>query len=291
MSDIPNSQKYTYLNHLSTMELEEILRADIDAPSGSDIDMVLYIMEVIAQREGQTESLEVQASAQKARQEFETLYNIPEGEGLSLYPSDDAPKTTMKLESELATTKTTHPNNHRTIRRLLVIAAIIACLSTMLAPTALGYRSFFEMIGQWSSDVFGFTSVDTETQLDTELTKEPTSDEESEGNYSLDSASYEDFKDALEDNDISGRIVPPMLPDGFGEGLLNVAISNDDHSLRIFGIYYNENKYISLNVIERLSLDSGYYEKTNVEVIEYSHDGVVYYIMVPLSRPLPQNLS
>ena len=43
---------YSYLDQLSTQELEDLLQKDMEAADGGDLDMVMYIMEVIEKREG-----------------------------------------------------------------------------------------------------------------------------------------------------------------------------------------------------------------------------------------------
>ncbi len=71
---LEKARKYTYLNELSTPELENILRADMASPGEGDIDLVLNIMKVIEQREG-GKSPENVADTERAREEFYRIYN------------------------------------------------------------------------------------------------------------------------------------------------------------------------------------------------------------------------
>lgn len=52
MATSKNNDMYSYLDQLSTQELEDLLQEDMEAADGGDLDMVMYIMEVIEKREG-----------------------------------------------------------------------------------------------------------------------------------------------------------------------------------------------------------------------------------------------
>ncbi len=60
---------------------------DMEAADGGDLDMVMYIMEVIEKREGGVSEVNKKAAAQ-ALEEFLTAMPPPEGDGLQLYPCD-----------------------------------------------------------------------------------------------------------------------------------------------------------------------------------------------------------
>lgn len=47
-----NDGMYSYLDQLSTQELEDLLQKDMETADGGDPDMVMYILEVIEKREG-----------------------------------------------------------------------------------------------------------------------------------------------------------------------------------------------------------------------------------------------
>lgn len=80
MGNSDKKQKYAYLNHLDTQELERLLRADIDAPDGGDTDMVMYIMEMIEKRERDNFAEHIE-DTERAFKDFQQHYNIPEGDG------------------------------------------------------------------------------------------------------------------------------------------------------------------------------------------------------------------
>ena len=76
---------YAHLDRLSTEALEELLCADIKSPDDDDDEVVLHILEVIEQREKAIPTGRL-SDVDKALEEFQTYYNIPEMNGVTLYP-------------------------------------------------------------------------------------------------------------------------------------------------------------------------------------------------------------
>ena len=85
MDTFKNKSPHSNLNRLSTQELEALLQQDIEDPDGGNTDMVMYILETIEIREGGISEADREATA-RALKEFFSIYAIPEGEGLQLYP-------------------------------------------------------------------------------------------------------------------------------------------------------------------------------------------------------------
>lgn len=92
-----NKNSYSNLNRLNTQELEALLQRDIEDSGGGNTDMVMYILETLERREGGISETDKEATA-RALKEFFSIYAIPEGEGLQLYPC-------AVLESEGLTAK------------------------------------------------------------------------------------------------------------------------------------------------------------------------------------------
>ena len=101
MATSKNNDMYSYLDQLSTQELE-----DLEAADGGDLDMVMYIMEVIEKREGGVSEVNKKAAAQ-ALEEFFNSYATPEGDGLQLYPCDTPDCAALGRDSIDFTRKTT----------------------------------------------------------------------------------------------------------------------------------------------------------------------------------------
>lgn len=85
MTRFKNKNSYSHLKRLSTRELEALLQKDIEDPGGGNTDMVMYILETIEMREDGISEADREATA-RALKEFFSIYAVPEGEGLQLYP-------------------------------------------------------------------------------------------------------------------------------------------------------------------------------------------------------------
>lgn len=85
MDTFKNKSPHSNLNRLSTQELEALLQEDIEDPGGGNTDMVMYILETLERRAGGISKSGMEATA-RALKEFFSIYAIPEGEGIQLYP-------------------------------------------------------------------------------------------------------------------------------------------------------------------------------------------------------------
>ena len=81
-----------YLDQLSMEQLEELLRADFASSDPENEQAVFHILEVMEKREKENPTGRLPDTDQ-AWKEFQQYYNIPEGEGQSLYPVRSDPET------------------------------------------------------------------------------------------------------------------------------------------------------------------------------------------------------
>lgn len=275
MDNLDKNSKYAYLSQLSTQELESILRADLE---NDDSELAEHVMEVIAAREN-TEPEKIAALTRKAWEEFQTIYNTPEGKGRVLYPTDDpldpkdpedqddpdhpddphgsdGPKE-QPPQSEACPERISYFQRfHHHPRRILAVAAAAAIILMFLVPPALGYQSFYQMVGSWTDSLFQFqkdgTPIDTEDQ--------------------------EKIQQVLSENGIPTWIVPTVVPDGFeldeikvfdqpksDEFEIHVFYNNDSHPLSISVRHYNEQAPLK-------------YEKDVENVQKYLSNGMSYYL-------------
>ncbi len=130
------SKEYAYLNQLSTQELVELLRTDMELMEheNENEEMILAILEVMEKREKARADGRLPDTKQ-AWEEFQTLYNTPEGENLSLY-STEAPE--VREDKPSAAARRGRP----TLRRILVIAAVVACLVVFTLPRQRAMETF-----------------------------------------------------------------------------------------------------------------------------------------------------
>lgn len=170
----PDFSKY---DSMSIGELEEILRADAQGPErdDSDVDEILYVMEVLAKKRRQNGI--AGKTALEAYQEFQQHY-IPMVEKVS------APR---------------HKSNIIPFRRIAAVAAsLVLVFSLTTTVNAFCFRDVWNAVVTWAQETFSF-SVGMEVS-------EPKEDSE---------LVYESLQDVLDKHKITLQLVPMWLPDGF----------------------------------------------------------------------------
>ena len=131
---------FTIYNSMATQELEEILRLDAEMPEGqeSDIDKILYIMEVLAERK--RSNSHTGKTALEAYESFKQNY-MPE--------TDD----------NVIPIKTKH-KVPRWVRSLTATAAVLVILLTgAVTAKAFGF-DVWKAVVQWSQETFHFGDSD-----------------------------------------------------------------------------------------------------------------------------------
>ncbi len=92
MENCEKNPKYAYLEQLSTDELENLLRTDMDQSDDSDIDLILRATEILLERE-ERETGKPIVDVERAWKDFQQYFNTPDSTDESLYPVD---KETIK---------------------------------------------------------------------------------------------------------------------------------------------------------------------------------------------------
>ncbi len=88
MENCEKNPKYAYLEQLSTDELENLLRTDMDQSDDSDIDLILRATEILLERE-ERETGKPIIDVERAWNDFQQYFNTPDATGRSLYPVDE----------------------------------------------------------------------------------------------------------------------------------------------------------------------------------------------------------
>ena len=257
-----DSPKYAYLDQMSTEELEELLRTSIHfSDEAEDEDCINAILEVIIKREKEHPTGRL-TDIDKAWSDFQTHFNTPEGEGLSLFAEDweelvPAPPPPPASRP--------HPGRRR-FRHTLIAAALIAVLVVFALPAALGYQSFLQMVGAWNREQFWFEP--------TEGTPLPSS---GGTNYTQDT-DYQSLQEALDDYGVTERVVPTWIPDGYI--LQYVSAGEFPSSGRvILSAYYENSKAESIVIrVKNLNGDSSTFEKDDDPMTIYSVGGTDHYL-------------
>lgn len=171
----PDFSKY---DSMSIGELEEILRADAQGPErdDSDVDEILYVMEVLAKKRRQNGI--AGKTALEAYQEFQQHY----------LPMD-------KEES-----KPRRKSNVIPFRRIAAIAAsLVLVFSLSITANAFSFRDVWDAVVTWAQETFSFSQL-----MDSEREPNPSS-----------TVLYESLQDVLVKQGHSPEIAPTWIPTGF----------------------------------------------------------------------------
>lgn len=127
---------FSQYDSMATEELEEILRLDAEMPEGqeSDTDMILYIMEVLAERK--RNNSHTGKTALEAYESFKQDY----------MPETDNTTIPMKTENRL----------HRLVRRLVAAAAVLVLLIVGSATAKAFGFNIWQAVIQWTQETFHF---------------------------------------------------------------------------------------------------------------------------------------
>ena len=165
---------------MPTEALEQILRADAETPAEqeSDIELILYIMEVLARREKEN-----QQSGKTAQQSWESFQQ-------HYFP-----------EQELQKQNTKKLSGHPWMRRMIACAAaVILILCIPLSSRAFILEELWDIVARWAKETFSFVSGDVEHFSE----PSPTYDGE-----------YTSLQDVLRANNRDASLVPTWIPDGY----------------------------------------------------------------------------
>lgn len=257
---MPDSRKdYSGFDRMSTEMLEEILRADFESSSDkeSDMDAILYIMEVIAKRNQEAGNREY-PDAEQAWKSFNENYRFDmetawyeDEEDLAGKPETTIPKKEKPKKRKRLL--------HRCIGFAAVIALVICCAS--FTPNAVGYN-FWQIFAQWTSETFGFASKQAGEQT------EPVDKTDVE---------YSSLQEALDAYGIQEKLVPTWIPEDYE--LQTVEVTEIPEMNCFTATYQNEDKYITIKVNNIYDGNYITFEKNDsvVEVIEI--DRIEHYIM------------
>ena len=257
-----SADMYSYLDQLSTQELEAILQKDAEDPDGGDLDMVMYIMEVIEKREGGVDK----TAAADALKDFFSDYATPEGNGLRLYPGDDQCDKEAKSDSQKELQKARR--RRLSLKGAGIIAAVLVCVFSLAACSVGGIGRFFRMVGKWTSEVFAF-----ENTYDGDIPKV----DGAEIAAPLENAQYVSMEEALAAYGITEKVVPTRFPEGFEVVTIDVSESEQGNFVKFCAVYQGGDRYLMLQVRQVFDLNMESFEKDGDAVTEYVKDGIRHY--------------
>ena len=242
----------TYWDQLSTEQLEDILRADIASPNQMNDEAVFHILEVLEKREKENPSGRL-PDVDQAWQEFQKYYNIPEGEGQSLYPiRNDQEKRSVSVPTK--TRRVFRP------RKILVVAAVLILMfGGMLTAQAAGV-DVLGAIGHWTEEIFQFKLPVNHNDLSGET------------DYIL--------RNASQDLGIPSSITPVWYPDGF-TAKTPVSNSVEDFVDSIICEYTNKDESYVVKISQYYNsadVEATLFEKDDSDVVTYQSAKGTFYI-------------
>ena len=258
-----NDEKYAYLNRLSTEQLEELLRADMEASKPGNDEAVFHILEVIEQRENQQPTGRI-PDVEEAWKEFQREYDLPEGEGMSLYPCVPEGEENSAPPVRRRRSAVTHqPRLHRRVKQSLVaLTAVVIVVCGMAAAQAAGF-DVLGMLGQWTDEIFHFTSGAESGESAAPMNE----------NTRL-------LREALASVGIDEDLAPTWFPEGFTAE--EPAIETSNFNIVIyFSLTDGTDNFINIAIRQYQSaedLESADYEIKTDSVQQYSNEKQTFYL-------------
>lgn len=241
--------QYPFLRSLDIEQLENLLKTDFSNSLSEDIseEFIDAIVEVILEKEKENPSGRL-ADVDKAWADFQTYYNVPERDGVQLYPDLTAPTPS-------ATVQSMHSNRpKRLLRCFALVAATIGLFMALLVVAQAAGLDVFGAMARWTDETFSFISA-------------PASNEGAT------------LRAALEEHGIPKEYAPTWVPAGFKAG--SPQISSSKRTTELSVTFSNGNQefvfaitqYASSDAIETIS-----YEKNLGDTILYSNGHQLFYI-------------
>ena len=252
-----SNQDFSRFDSMTNEELEEILRLDAQKTEGeeSDLEMLLYVMEVLAVR--RKNSGNPGKTAEEAFETFKANY-MPDDS------TDDAEQVASKAQ-----VKNAKPTNRLRpwLSRLAATAAILAfVLVSSVTAHAMGI-DIWNIVVKWTQETFHFGSTTQET------INEPAK---------VDTREYMSLQEALDHKSITAPLVPTWMPDGYE--LTAVKIDESPMQLSILAFYQCGDKNIKIQIKRYFDNDPEQIEQSDSLIEEYESNGITYYIFADYNQ-------
>lgn len=239
------NRDFSKYDTMTTEELETILRLDAEAPEDaeSDVELLFYVMGVLASRQNATEVTGNDAAS--AWKSFQENY---------------MPEIVVERDTSDKCTRIAMP----WVRRLVAAAAVVALVIILpISAKALTFGELWDIIACWAKETFSFVSGE-----DAEYS-EPNAENTEE---------FTSLQDALGKSNRNPNIVPTWIPDGYVLAHIEKDITPLKEVYR--AQYLNGDSELMIRVQTHLSEDNYSFEieEGNPEI--YTVSGVDYYLLV-----------
>lgn len=234
---------------MTTEELEEILRLDVDALEGqeSDTELLLYVMEVLASRKRNTSHTE--NTAHRAYESFKKNY-LSEVEEKIIAPKEKIPAKKKPL---------------RWLRSLSAVAAVLVII-LLGSVTAKAFGcDIWEAVVQWTQETFHFGNAREIDGPDTDGDLE-----------------FSSLQDALAYAGIEEKLVPTWMPEGYK--LVRITVDLTPIQDIYNALYQNGENELVITVRNHLRSTPQYVEQSDNLMEVYKVAGVEYYLFLNHER-------
>ena len=269
------NRDYSQFCSMSMEQLEEILRMDamLSDEDEPDMDAILYIMEVLAEREKEKPTRGF-TDVETALNTFNEKYRPYAGGGKSLYEDEDEDSAISDGMEEAPFTTAGHARHfrRRNVFRVAIIAAALVAL--LLAGTITAYAFSFDLWGtvaKWGLETFGFQVTETV-------------DSDPVGIMGDVTKPHDVLQAALDNYGITVPVAPMWIPEGFELTEFKIDAS---FVWTLFDVAYtNEGRFLSVHIVQLYGEPGAVYEKDGNEVAIYERDGIEHYLMTNLGHQL-----
>ena len=228
---------------LSTEELSEILRLDSETPEGNglDIDTLLYITGVLAERKNNSNTGK---TAQEAWKSFQQNYL-------------DSEETVVTEEKTPVKTK------NPWIRRMIAAAAVLVLLvSVPLTAKALDWEDICTAVVQWAKETFSFVRGNQRNV---------------DGPNAENIRQYNSLQEALNQMDVPSNLVPTWIPEGYV--LERVDVDETPLYRSYIALYRGGDKPMTIGIYSYQETDPQRVETNDNLVDTYTTEENEYYII------------
>ncbi len=275
-------EKYAYLDQLSTERLQELLRADLESDSTEDhSEVIFHILEVMEQREKENPTGQL-VDVSHALEEFQAFYNIPEGEGCSLYPEcSEANTVYSQASADHSVSASRHYRLRRVFRACITVAATVALLFTILVGAQASGIDVFGALARWTESAFSFGPIQSGQGVETQ------SAVGQEVNISSEPSElpieYQELWTELKARGVNGFMFPTYIPEDFQLDNSDLYIQPKSNKVDFVVWYKSGNSDITYTIL--YDEDSNkVYEKDDGNVEVYKHEDMEYYIFTNHDR-------
>lgn len=238
---------YSKFDSMTNDELEEILRLDAEKPEdeSSDLDMLMYVMGVLAKRR--------RNSAKPGKTPVEAYQSF-----VAHYAADDAEVTTENIHNTVTFKPRQKRNGWKRLLTAVAACAAIVCCG-VVTTTVLGYDTL-EQFFDWTKEVFSFSEPEQ-----TELSG-------LSGDYELVDDTWENVLSLF---NVPANLMPNNPPDGYTQ--IDVAISETPQARAVIGHFENGEKYLRMTVRDHLAENQCMIERAEEAHETYDYCGVTYF--------------